>query len=86
MNLPLAQTVNTITDLKNAVGHGIGIIVILGYLYAVILIISSLIQERGDGSWKYALARGVALFGAVGIANILLAIFFPGQNIVPSFN
>ena len=85
MHLFLAQSVNTITDLKTAVGKGLGVIIILGYLYAVILIISSLIAERGDGSWKYALAKGIALFGAVGICNILFGIFFPGQSIVPSF-
>ena len=45
----LAQTVNTMADLKNAVGHGLGIVVILGYVYAVIMIIMALISERGDG-------------------------------------
>jgi hypothetical protein len=81
----LAQTVNTMADLKNAVGHGLGIIVILGYVYAVILIIMACIGERGDGSWKYALAKGIGLFAATGIANILLAIFFPGQLITVNF-
>jgi len=61
-NLFLAQSaVNTMADLKTAVGHGLGIIVIISYVYAVILIIMACVQERGDGSWKYALARGDCL-------------------------
>jgi hypothetical protein len=86
VNLFLAQTVNTMADLKNAVGHGLGIVVILGYAYAVIMIIMALISERGDGSWKYAIAKGIGLFAASGVCNILLAIFFPGQNLVINFN
>ena len=85
VNLFLAQTVNTMADLKNAVGHGLGIIVILAYVYAVILIIMALLQDRGDGSWKYSLARGIGIFAATGVANILLAIFFPGQVITVNF-
>ena len=82
----LAQSaVNTMADLKTAVGHGLGIIVIISYVYAVILIIMACVQERGDGSWKYALARGIALFAATGVANILLAMFFPGQTITVNF-
>jgi hypothetical protein len=50
------------------------------------MIIMSLIAERGDGSWKYSLAKGIALFGATGICNILLAIFFPGQLLTVNFN
>ena len=84
-NLILAQSVNTMADLKTAVGKGLGIIVIIAYIYAVVMIIMSLIQERGDGSWKYSLAKGIALFGATGICNILIAIFFPGQSIGPNF-
>jgi hypothetical protein len=84
-NLILAQSVNTMADLKNAVGHGLGIVVVIGYIYAVVMIVMSLIQERGDGSWKYSLAKGIALFGAVGICNILLAIFYPGQTLVVNF-
>jgi hypothetical protein len=81
----LAQTVNTMADLKNAVGHGLGIVVILGYVYAVILIIMALLQDRGDGSWKYSLARGIGIFASTGVANILLGIFFPGQVITVNF-
>ena len=73
-------------DLKNAVGHGLGIIVILSYIYAAILIIQGCIAERGDGSWKYTLAKGIGLFAATGIANILLAMFFPGQTIPINFS
>jgi hypothetical protein len=82
----LAQTVNTMADLKTAAGHGLGIIVIISYIYAAVMIIMSLIAERGDGSWKYSLAKGIALFGATGICNILLAIFFPGQLLTVNFN
>jgi hypothetical protein len=82
----LAQSaVNTMADLKTAVGHGLGIIVILSYVYAVILIIMACVQERGDGSWKYSLAKGIGLFAATGVANILLAIFFPGQTMNVNF-
>jgi hypothetical protein len=85
-NLFLAQSaVNNMQDLKTAVGHGLGIIVIISYVYAVILIIMACIGERGDGSWKYALAKGIGLFAATGVANILLAIFFPGQTLTVSF-
>ena len=83
----LAQSaVNTMADLKTAVGHGLGIVVIIRYVYAVILIIMACVQERGDGSLKYALARGIALFAATGVANILLAMFFPGQTITVNFS
>jgi hypothetical protein len=84
-NLFLAQAVNTMADLKTALGHGLGIVVLLGYVYAVILIVMACVQDRQDGSWKTSLARAIGIFGAVGICNILLAIFFPGQNLVPSF-
>ena len=77
--------VNTMPDLKTALGSGLGIVMMLAYVYAVVMIIMSLIQERGDGSWKYALVRGIGIFGAVGICNILLSIFFPGQNFAPNF-
>jgi hypothetical protein len=86
VNLFLAQSVNTMADLKNAVGHGLAIIVIVAYVYAVVLIIMALLQDRGDGSWKYSLARGIGIFAATGIANILLAIFFPGQAIPINFS
>jgi hypothetical protein len=85
LNLPLAQTVNTIQALETAVGHCVGIVVILSYVYAVVVIVAALIQERGDGTWKLALIRGIGIFAATGISNILLAIFFPGVVIVPSF-
>jgi hypothetical protein len=85
-NLFLAQSaVNSMADLKTAVGHGLGIVVILSYVYAVILIIMACIGERGDGSWKYALAKGIGLFAATGVANILLAIFVPGQVLTVNF-
>jgi hypothetical protein len=85
VSLVLAQTVNTMADFKNAVGHGLGIIVIISYVYAAVMIVMSLIAERGDGSWKYSLAKGIALFGATGICNILLTIFFPGQALTVNF-
>jgi hypothetical protein len=85
-SLFLAQTVTTMQNLMQAVGHGLGIVVVISYAYAAIMIIMACIQERGDGTWKYALARGIALFGATGIANILFAIFFPGQVMTINFN
>jgi hypothetical protein len=86
VNLFLAQSaVNSMADLKTAVGHGLGIVVIISYVYAVIQIIMACIAERGDGSWKYSLARGIGLFAATGVANILLAIFFPGQVLTVNF-
>jgi hypothetical protein len=84
-NLFLGQTVTNMQGLETAVGHGLGIVIIISYVYATVMIIMSLIAERGDGSWKYALAKGIALFGATGICNILLAVFFPGVTIIPSF-
>ncbi len=84
-NWILAQTVTTMANLETAIGHALGIVVIISYCYAVIMIIMSLIQERGDGSWKYSLAKGIALFGATGICQILATIFFPGLIITPSF-
>jgi hypothetical protein len=85
-SLFLAQTVTSMQSLIQAIGHGLGIVVILSYVYAAVMIIMSLIAERGDGSWKYSLAKGIALFGATGICNILLAVFFPGQVMPISFN
>ena len=86
-NLFLAQSaVNSMADLKTAVGHGLGIVVILSYVYAVILIIMACIGERGDGSGNIALAKGIGLFAATGVANILLAIFFPGQVLTVNFS
>jgi hypothetical protein len=86
ISLVLGQTVTTMQTLETAVGHALGIIIILGYVYAVVLIVMACIQDKQDGSWKTALARAIGLFAASGICNILLAIFFPGQQIVPSFN
>jgi hypothetical protein len=82
----LAQTINTPADLKNAVGFGVGIMMIIGYAYAVLLIIQGLLQERGDGQWKYTIAKGIALFASSGICNLLFSHFFPGQTITVSFN
>jgi hypothetical protein len=82
----LAQTINTMADLKSAVGFGVGIVMILAYAYGVLLIIQGLLQERGDGQWKYTIAKGIALFSSTGICNILFAHFFPGQTITVSFN
>jgi hypothetical protein len=73
-------------DLKNLIGHGLGVVIIISYVYAVILIIQGCIAERGDGSWKYTLAKGIGLFAATGISNILLAMFFPGQTININFS
>jgi hypothetical protein len=81
----LAQSVTTMGNLETAIGHGLGIIIVIAYAYAVVMIIMSLIQERGDGSWKYSLAKGIALFASTGIVQILCTIFFPGLVITPSF-
>jgi len=87
VNLFLAQSaVNSMQDLKNLIGHGLGVVIIISYVYAVILIIQGCIAERGDGSWKYTLAKGIGLFAATGISNILLAMFFPGQTININFS
>jgi hypothetical protein len=87
VNLFLAQSaVNSMADLKNLIGHGLGVVIIISYVYAVILIIQGCIAERGDGSWKYTLAKGIGLFAATGISNILLAMFFPGQTININFS
>ena len=86
-NLFLAQSaINNMADLKNIIGHALGIVVIVSYVYAVILIIQGCIAERGDGSWKYTLAKGIGLFAATEIANILLAMCFPGQTITVNFS
>ena len=87
VNLFIAQSaVNSMQDLKNLIGHGLGVVIIISYVYAVILIIQGCIAERGDGSWKYTLAKGIGLFAATGISNILLAMFFPGQTITINFS
>ena len=87
VNLFLAQSaVNSMQDLKNLIGHGLGVVIIISYVYAVILIIQGCVAERGDGSWKYTLAKGIGLFAATGISNILLAMFFPGQTININFS
>ena len=87
VNLFIAQSaVNSMQDLKNLIGHGLGVVIIISYVYAVILIIQGCIAERGDGSWKYTLAKGIGLFAATGIFNILLAMFFPGQTITINFS
>jgi hypothetical protein len=80
----LAQ-INTMQDLESAVGFGVGIIMILSYAYGVILIIQGLLSERGDGSWKYTIAKGIALFASTGVVNLLFGHFFPGQTIPVSF-
>jgi hypothetical protein len=85
-SLFLAQTVTTMQTLEQAVGHALGIVVIISYVYAAVLIIMACVQERGDGSWKFALAKGIGLFAATGICNILLQIFFPGQVMAVTFN
>lgn len=82
--LPLAQVVggggggvSTMAGFMTALGHALGLIVIISYAYAVILIIMACVQDRQDGSWKMALMKAIGLFGAVAIANILLAVFYP---------
>ena len=75
----LAQAVTSMRDLKNIVGHGLWVLVILCYAYVVVLIIVALLRDHVDGSWKYTLARGIAV---TGVATILLAIFFPGQSVI----
>jgi hypothetical protein len=70
----------TLTDF--AVSHWLGIAVIVGYIYAVILIVVALIRDGQEGSW--VLVKAIGIFAAVGFCNLLLAIFLPGQ--LPSFN
>jgi hypothetical protein len=82
----LVITVTIIQALVQVVGHPLGIILIISYVYAVILIIVACIQERGYENLKYALVCATALFAATGIANILLSIFFPDQLITINFN
>ena len=85
-DLFFAQTnISSIGDLKTAVGFGVGVLMVIVYIYAVILIVQGLLAERGDGQWKYTLAKGIGLFLATGIANILFLKFF-GQTIPISFN
>ena len=82
----LAQNINTIGDLHNAIVNLLGIVVDIAYLYAVIVLIMSLTQERGDGSWKFGIVRSFGIFAAVAICNIILNIFFPGQQFAPTFS
>ena len=84
-NLFLGQAVTSMNTLETAVGHALGIVVVLSYLYAVVVMVSALIQERGSGEWKLSLIRGIAIFACTGIAQILAAIFFPQLVITPSF-
>jgi hypothetical protein len=75
----------SIATLATAVGHALGAVVIFSYAYAVIMIIMACIQERGDGGWKYALARAIGMMGATLFANLFLNIFFPGEQVPISF-
>ena len=84
INLPLAAAITSMQSLEVGVGFVVGIVVIFSYIYAVCLIIGALIQERGDGSWKMALARGLGIFAASGMCTIMLLYFF-NITIAPSF-
>lgn len=80
-----APAVVSITSLAEAVGHALGAVVIFAYAYAVIMIIMACIQERGDGNWKYALARAIGMMASTLFANLFLNIFFPGEQVPISF-
>jgi hypothetical protein len=84
-NLFLAQAVTTMQALEVAIGHAIGIVIVIAYCYAIIVLISALLQERGDGTWKMGIIRAIGIFAAAGIVQILCTIFFPGLVITPSF-
>jgi hypothetical protein len=78
----LAQSITDITGLKTAVGRGLAIGVVFSFVYFVFKLWSGLTMDRHDGQWKQEIAKGIAVFGGVTIANILFSIFYPGQSIL----
>lgn len=80
-----APAVVSIASLAAAIGHALGAVVIFSYAYAVLMIIMACIQERGDGNWKYALARAIGIMSATLFGNLFLNIFFPGEQVPISF-
>jgi hypothetical protein len=72
----LAQ-MTSFTDLQTAIGRALGLIAVISFLYAVMVIISALTGERAHGEWKFGVVRAIGIFAAVLIANILFAVFYP---------
>lgn len=81
--LPLAD-ITQMSDLITIVGFIVGVCLIVAYAYAVVTIISALIGDKHDGTWKFGLIRGGAIFLAAGVVTIIMAKAL-GQTVKPVF-
>ena len=76
--------ITSMSDLITIVGFVTGVSLIIAYPYAVITIVSALIGDKHDGTWKYGLIRGCAIFLAAGIVTVIMAKIL-GQTVKPVF-
>jgi hypothetical protein len=76
--------ITQMSDLITIVGFIAGVALIIAYPYAVITIISALIGDKHDGTWKYGLIRGGAIFVAAGVVTIIMVKAL-GQTVKPIF-
>jgi hypothetical protein len=87
-NLPSLSAVladiTSMSDLITIVGFIVGVALVIAYPYAVITIISSLLADKHDGTWKFGLIRGGAIFVAAGIVTIIMVKAL-GQTVKPIF-
>jgi hypothetical protein len=83
-NLFIAQVTN-MQSLQAAIGRGLAIGVVFSAIYMIFMVWRGIMMDRHDGAWKFEIAKGIAVFAAVGIANILFNVFYPGQTITVNF-
>ena len=76
--------ITSMNDLILIVGFIVGVALIIAYPYAVITIISALIGDKHDGTWKFGLIRGGAIFVAAGVVTIIMFKAL-GQTVKPIF-
>jgi Mg/Co/Ni transporter MgtE len=84
-SLFLAQMLQTMGDLKTAIGRGLAIGVVFSFIYFCFMMWRGLTMDRASGEWKFEIAKGIAVFATVTVANVLFAVFYPGQSITVNF-
>lgn len=81
----LAQSnITSISDLLTLIGHALGLGVSIAALVAIYLIWRGLQMDRSSGEWKMEILKGIMVFAAPAVVNVLFNLFF-GQSFQITF-
>jgi Zn-dependent membrane protease YugP len=82
----LAQTqVTTSTDLLNLWNRAIVPLIIFGAVVGVAIILKGVHMDRSSGEWKGEILKGIAIFFAVPVVNVVFNIVY-GHTFVVNWN